>query len=63
MKFLSVFSMIAAFLFTWNAALAQKLDPKKSELHWTGEKVAGQHTGTIQLQSGELDLKKKKANS
>ncbi|MCB0418960.1 MAG: YceI family protein [Bdellovibrionales bacterium] len=57
MKSLTLLSAIA--LIAWNSAFAQKLDPKKSELQWTGEKIGGQHTGTVQLKSGDLDLKKK----
>jgi polyisoprenoid-binding protein YceI len=40
-----------------NASAQQKLgaDTEKSKLLWLGEKVTGQHTGTINLQSGWLN--------
>ncbi|MFA8434891.1 MAG: YceI family protein [Marinifilaceae bacterium] len=33
-----------------------KITSKKSSVHWVGKKVAGEHSGTIQLSSGELDF-------
>jgi|WetSurSiteA1Bulk_404760.scaffolds.fasta_scaffold57889_1 polyisoprenoid-binding protein YceI len=42
-----------------NVAAQNKLsvDTTKTKLLWLGEKVTGQHTGTIKLQSGWLDWK------
>jgi polyisoprenoid-binding protein YceI len=44
-------------LFLMNVSAQQKLtaDAEKSKLLWLGEKVTGQHTGTINLQSGWLN--------
>ena len=46
-------------LFILNAGAQQKYtaDVEKTLLSWTGEKVSGQHTGTIKLKSGWLNLK------
>jgi len=35
-------------------------DAEKTTLNWLGEKVTGQHTGTIKLQSGWLTMKENK---
>jgi polyisoprenoid-binding protein YceI len=45
-----------------NAIAQTKLtaDTAKTKLVWIGEKVTGQHTGTIKLQSGWLSLKDNK---
>jgi len=44
-------------LFLVNAGAQQKLnaDADKTKLIWLGEKITGQHTGTINLQSGWLN--------
>ncbi len=34
-----------------------KIDPASSVIHWTGSKVAGKHTGTFKVKSGELQVK------
>ena len=34
-----------------------KAKVEKSKLEWLGEKVAGEHRGTIKLASGEMELK------
>jgi polyisoprenoid-binding protein YceI len=36
------------------------VDTEKSTIDWKGEKVTGQHTGTIQLKSGSLEMKDNK---
>ena len=38
-------------------------DTDKTKLEWLGEKVTGQHTGTIMLQSGWITWKDNKINS
>lgn len=38
-------------------AQKQVVDTKKSEIKWIGKKIGGQHTGFIQLKSGEFELK------
>jgi polyisoprenoid-binding protein YceI len=49
-------------LFLLNVSAQEKLtaDTEKTKLVWLGEKVTGQHTGTINLQSGWLNLKDSK---
>lgn len=54
-----------SFLFTLIALIATsvlsaqdfKVSVEKTELKWTGKKVAGQHIGHIKLKSGELTIK------
>jgi len=36
------------------------VDTEKSTIDWKGEKVTGQHTGTIELKSGSLEMKDNK---
>ena len=33
-----------------------KVNPTKSEITWLGKKVTGEHSGTIQVKSGQLEL-------
>jgi polyisoprenoid-binding protein YceI len=40
-----------------NAQVKMNADPEKTTLQWLGEKVMGQHTGTINLKDGWLTLK------
>ncbi len=39
------------------------VDTQKSNLHWIGKKVTGQHDGNIKLKSGEFSIKKDKLAS
>lgn len=51
---------IAIFLFlfaTVQLGSAQKVNTETSTIEWIGKKITGQHSGTIALQSGELDMK------
>lgn len=50
---------LLAFIIMGTSVTAQnqKIDTKKSSIHWLGKKITGQHDGYIQLQSGELTLK------
>ena len=52
----SLLFLAAALMLFVNGYSQTKLsaDPEKSKLLWLGEKVTGQHTGTIRLQSGWL---------
>jgi polyisoprenoid-binding protein YceI len=56
--------LLLAFLFTGfgtlNAQERLTADKDKTTLQWLGEKVLGQHTGTINLQDGWLSLKDNK---
>ena len=36
----------------------KKIDLKKSNIEWLGQKVTGEHFGTIKLKSGEIILSK-----
>lgn len=49
---------MAALITTQAFAAPQtlKLDTKASTLNWTGKKVTGEHTGTIDIKSGEVTL-------
>lgn len=51
-------ALVALASFTVNAQ-TKKIDVAKSGIVWTGKKVTGSHTGTINLQSGNLVFKKK----
>lgn len=55
--------IIALFVMTLGIAVGQEkltADTTKTKLNWLGEKVTGQHTGTIKLQSGWLTMKDNK---
>ncbi len=51
---LLTFSAIAA------SAQAKKVNVTKSKITWTGKKVTGQHSGTVNLQDGNLVFKANK---
>lgn len=57
-----LFFVLLSGLFLVNIWGQSKLnaDPEKTKLLWLGEKVTGQHTGTIDLQSGWLNWKDNK---
>jgi polyisoprenoid-binding protein YceI len=54
--------LMAIFAFALNKVNAVdgnenlNIDPDKSEITWLGEKVTGQHTGTINIREGNLEL-------
>ena len=48
---------IAFVSFTTQAQTSKKIDVEKSNLHWVGEKVTGQHEGTVNLKEGVLVFK------
>jgi polyisoprenoid-binding protein YceI len=54
--------LLLSALFLLNAGAQEKLnaDTTKTQLMWLGEKVTGQHTGTIKLQSGWMNWKDNK---
>jgi polyisoprenoid-binding protein YceI len=56
---------VLAALFITNVAAQSKLnaDTEKTKLSWLGEKVTGQHVGTINLQSGWLTMQDNKITS
>ncbi|MEM9833030.1 MAG: YceI family protein [Bacteroidota bacterium] len=49
-------ALISAFTLPEKEATTYTVDTKQSEITWKGEKVTGQHLGTIQLQQGSLAL-------
>ncbi|SHJ62031.1 YceI family protein [Flavobacterium haoranii] len=51
---------VTLITFSANAQTSKKVDVSKSNIHWVGKKVTGQHEGTISLQDGELIFKGKK---
>ena len=58
-KFLTVF-VLALTLTTTVLAGTQKVDVAKSTVKWLGKKVTGQHSGTISIKEGSLDVNKGK---
>lgn len=55
MKGLTAVTVLFAFIaFTNNTVQTKKIDVKKSEIEWEGEKLTGSHNGTIQLKDGFL---------
>jgi len=54
--------VIALFVAVSTIATAQskKVDASKSTINWVGKKVTGQHSGTVNIQSGNLIFKGKK---
>lgn len=59
MKSLSIF-VLALTLTSAVMASTQKVDVQKSKVEWTGKKVTGQHTGTIDIQQGAVEVNKGK---
>ena len=55
LKSLGVF-VLAIALTTSVFAESQNVDVKKSTVNWTGKKVGGEHTGTIAIKEGTLDV-------
>jgi len=52
-------ALLAVFALTLGLgvqAQTLKVDPAKSEITWLGKKVTGEHSGTIGLKSGELEV-------
>ena len=54
-KSLLMLTLSGLFLINVSAQERMNADTDKTKLLWLGEKVTGQHTGTINLQSGWLD--------
>ncbi len=52
-------ALVALVSFTVNAQTTKKINAEKSGIVWTGKKVTGQHSGTINLQNGALVFKGK----
>lgn len=58
-KTLAILALLA-FSTATISAQTKKIDVTKSEIKWVGEKVTGQHEGTINLKDGTLVFKGKK---
>jgi polyisoprenoid-binding protein YceI len=54
MKSLFLITLLGLFFGLANGQQKMNADTTKTKLSWLGEKVTGQHTGTIKLQSGWL---------
>jgi polyisoprenoid-binding protein YceI len=54
MKGLFLIALFGLFFSIANGQQKMNADTAKTKLNWLGEKVTGQHTGTIKLQSGWL---------
>lgn len=60
-NFKSIALALVVVLSTLSAtAQTKKVDASKSTINWTGKKVTGQHTGTVNLKDGKLIFKGKK---
>jgi polyisoprenoid-binding protein YceI len=53
-------AIVAIIITNTSAQTKLSADTTKSKLSWLGEKVTGQHTGTIKLQSGWINWKDNK---
>jgi len=59
----NIFLLFALFGFSvsvMNGQVKLTADTTKTTLNWLGEKVTGQHTGTIKIQGGSLTMKENK---
>jgi len=54
MKTIILITLFGLFLGIASGQQKMNADTEKTKLNWLGEKVTGQHTGTINLQSGSL---------
>ncbi len=55
MKTTLLFTTLILFTVTMNAQDRLNADIEKTTLHWLGEKVLGEHNGTVKLKDGWLD--------
>ena len=58
----TILTAITALVMTASAVKAGETtkytaDPAKSTMKWKGEKVTGEHTGSVKLKSGSVDMK------
>ncbi len=58
LKFIALTLLV--FFSTIASAQTKKINAAKSNIHWVGKKVTGQHEGTVNLKDGALVFKKKK---
>lgn len=57
MKEISIFLLALLFSVSTFAQTKFKADTEKSKIEWLGEKITGYHGGTINLTSGEAEIK------
>lgn len=62
-RLLLFFTLACLFVLSSNAQNKLTADTTKTQLLWQGEKVMGQHTGSIHLQSGWLNWQDNKIQS
>jgi polyisoprenoid-binding protein YceI len=55
-----IFVLVAIFTIGTISGQSKKIDTKKSIISWTGKKVTGEHSGTINFKEGTLTFNKKK---
>lgn len=48
--------MVALVAFAFAPSTIKKINVKESSINWVGKKVTGQHTGTINLKEGYLEM-------
>ncbi|MCA1751276.1 MAG: YceI family protein [Flavobacteriales bacterium] len=56
-------ALFAVALFAGNGGgekVSLTVDTKKSKIFWTGKKVTGEHTGTLMIKSGSVELEDEK---
>jgi len=56
-------ALFAVALFAGNGdgeKISLKVDTKQSKIFWTGKKVTGEHTGTLMIKSGSVELEDEK---
>lgn len=61
--FLIIFSLLIFSSYSVLEAQVYKADPDKTVIIWHGKKLTGEHTGTIQLTSGSMEIKNDKPAS
>lgn len=57
---IALFAGLFAFAFTVVKDTAYKVDQQQSQINWTGRKVTGEHSGTINISDGKLTWDGKK---
>lgn len=53
---LSVFSLISLGIFATEPVKGGEIDVEASKIEWVGKKVTGQHSGTVAIKSGNLEM-------
>lgn len=53
---MTVFSLFAITVFATEPTTGGDIDVNASSIEWLGKKVTGQHTGTVNIKSGKLEM-------